>query len=138
MPELSRRDFLKLIRNGSLYLSGGLALGGLIRFLGFETNPAPQTEFDLGPTSNYSLNSRTVIANPPALVIHDETGISAFSLVCTHLGCTVQDGRQGFECPCHGSRFGTDGKVQNGPATRSLQPLRVHVTDDGHLKLFTA
>ena len=137
MSELSRRDFLKLIRNGSLYLSGGLALGGLIRFLGFETNPAAQTEFDLGPASSYSLNSHTLIANPPAIVIHDENGISAFSLVCTHLGCTVQDGRQGFECPCHGSRFGHDGKVQNGPAYRSLQPLRAQVTHNGHLKLFT-
>lgn len=40
---------------------------------------------------------------------------------CTHQGCTVT----GFEndryvCPCHGSRYATDGTVVNGPATKSL------------------
>ncbi len=49
MSELSRRDFLKLTRNGFLLLSGGLAVGGLLRFLDYEANPAPPTEFDLGP-----------------------------------------------------------------------------------------
>jgi hypothetical protein len=45
MPEISRRDFLKLTRNGFLYLSGILTLGGLLRFLSFQTEPARQTEW---------------------------------------------------------------------------------------------
>lgn len=96
MSELSRRDFLKLARNGFLYLSGGLAVSGLVRFLGFEPNPAPPTEFDLGPASNFPFNSRTMISNPPAIVIHSENGIFALSPVCTHLGCTVKEDRQGL------------------------------------------
>ena len=138
MRDLSRRDFLKLARNGFLYLSGALALGGLLRFLDYEANPAPKTEFDLGPASNYPLNSRMFLSDPPAVLLHTENGFSALSLVCTHLGCTVENNTQGFACPCHGSRFDTDGNVLHGPAAKSLQSLRVEVTDEGNLKLFTA
>ncbi len=137
MSELSRRDFLKLARNGFLLLSGGLAVGGLLRFLDYEANPAPQTEFDLGLASNYPLHSHTPLSEPPAILIHSEKGFSALSLVCTHLGCTVEKNAQGFACPCHGSRYDADGKVTHGPASQPLRSLRVEVTDKGILKLFT-
>jgi len=137
MPDLSRRDFLKLARNGFLYLSGVLALGGLLRFLDYEPNPAPQTEFDLGPASNYPLNSRTLLSDPPAVLLHTENGFSALSLVCTHLGCGLESNSGELTCPCHGSRFNADGKVMHGPANKPLHSLRVEVTAEGNLKLFT-
>jgi Rieske Fe-S protein len=137
MSDLSRRDFLKLARNGFLYLSGALALGGLLRFLDYDPNPAPQTEFDLGLASNYPFHSRTILSNPPAVLLHTENGFAALSLVCTHLGCTVEQKDENFTCPCHGSRFDVDGKVSRGPADKPLRSLRVEVTDEGNLKLFT-
>ncbi len=137
MSELSRRDFLKLARDGFLYLSGALTLGGLLRFLDFEPNPAPKTEFDIGPASNYPLNSRTLLSDPPSVLLHTENGFSALSLVCTHLGCGLENNSNGFACPCHGSRFDVDGRVIHGPADKPLQSLRVEVTDEGNLKLFT-
>jgi cytochrome b6-f complex iron-sulfur subunit len=138
MPEITRRDFLKLARNGFLYLSGALALGGLFRYLDHDANPAPQTEFDLGSASNYPLNSRTIISAPPAMLVHTEKGFYALSLVCTHLGCTVEKKDQGFACPCHDSRYDTQGNVTHGPADKPLKLLRVVVTAEGSLKLFTA
>jgi glycine/D-amino acid oxidase-like deaminating enzyme/nitrite reductase/ring-hydroxylating ferredoxin subunit len=57
-------------------------------------------------------------------VYKDENGsISECSAVCTHLGCVVQwnSEEKSWDCPCHGSRFDTDGKILNGPATRRLQ-----------------
>lgn len=136
MSELSRRDFLKLARAGFLYLSGALALGGLLRFLDYDPNPAPKTEFDLGPASNYPLGSRTVLSDPPAVLLHTESGFSALSLVCTHLGCTVEQNTDGFVCPCHASRFDTNGNVTHRPADKSLPQLRVEVTEEENLKLF--
>jgi cytochrome b6-f complex iron-sulfur subunit len=138
MSELNRRDFLKLARDGFLYLSGALALGGLLRFLDHDPNPAPRTEFDLGPASKYPLGSSTVLSEPPAVLVHNEQGFSAMSLVCTHLGCTVEKDVNGFACPCHGSRYDARGSVTYGPATKQLRALRVEVTEDGNLNMFTA
>ena len=137
MSEMSRRDFLKLARDGFLYLSGALALGGLLRFLDYDPNPAPKTEFDLGPASDYPLNSRTLLSAPQAVLLHTENGFSALSLVCTHLGCTVEQKTDGFTCPCHGSRFNLDGKVTHGPAVKPLTSLRIEMTQDNKLILHT-
>jgi nitrite reductase/ring-hydroxylating ferredoxin subunit len=138
MPDLSRRDFLKLARDGLLALSGLLGLGGLIRFLDYQTEPPPPTDFDLGPASDPPAGTRKVIPDIPALLIHDASGFSALSLVCTHLGCTVEEEAEGFACPCHGSHFDPQGKVTRGPANKPLRSLRVETTEDGHLHLYTA
>ncbi|SCK32736.1 Glycine/D-amino acid oxidase [Streptomyces sp. WMMB 714] len=53
-----------------------------------------------------------------------EGEIRALSPRCTHLGCLVRfnDAEGAWECPCHGSRFDTEGRVIQGPATRPLEP----------------
>jgi len=45
---------------------------------------------------------------------------TALSLACTHLGCRVTATPSGFACPCHGSRFGADGRPVAGPARKPL------------------
>ena len=49
----------------------------------------------------------------------------ALSLVCTHLGCTVEVGAEELSCPCHGSRFDVRGHVLAGPAGLPLKRLRI-------------
>ena len=138
MTQISRRDFLKLARNGFLYLSGALTFGGLLRFLSYTPAPEQKTEFDLGSVDQYPLGSRTSIPDIPALLIHTESGFTALSLTCTHLGCTLEPNENGFACPCHNSAFYANGSLMHGPAVKPLQVLRIEITDDGNIKVFTA
>ena len=137
MKSFSRRDFLRLTTNGLFTLAGLLGVGGLIRYFSYQPDPTPQTEYDLGPAKNYPLNSRTVLNYIPAIVFHEKEGFRALSLVCTHLGCTVELSNAILACPCHGSRFNLGGLVVRGPAARNLRVFRVEETSDGNLRLYT-
>jgi glycine/D-amino acid oxidase-like deaminating enzyme/nitrite reductase/ring-hydroxylating ferredoxin subunit len=55
-----------------------------------------------------------------AIYRDDTGGVHAVSARCTHLGCIVHfdDAETAWECPCHGSRFGVDGSILQGPANR--------------------
>lgn len=68
-----------------------------------------------------------------AILDHDGTQIAAardadgtlhaVSARCTHLGCLVawNGAERSWDCPCHGSRFGVDGTVLEGPAVHRLE-----------------
>lgn len=65
-------------------------------------------------------------------------GVVAYSAICTHQGCTVQQyvpDLGTIECPCHGSHFipTQNGEVKYGPAQRNLPSLKLAVADDGTL-----
>lgn len=138
MKTMTRRDFLKIITNSLLGLAGLLGLGGLLRYLSYQFDPAPPSEFDIGPATNYPRKSSTVLAHIPAILIHDDKGLRAISLTCTHLGCSVEERNFGFECPCHSSRYDLDGRILKGPAERDLNILRVEESEDGNLHIFTS
>lgn len=56
-------------------------------------------------------------------IYKDAQGIThIFESKCTHLYCTLvwNRGEKSWDCPCHGSRFGIDGKVLTGPAVKGL------------------
>lgn len=135
MSNLSRRDFLKLARDGFLTLSGALAFVGFLRFLDYDPNPASKTKFDIGSPDDYPPGSRTVLPDVPALLLHTASGFSALSLTCTHLGCTLEPDAEGFACPCHNSRFDAEGKVTHGPAAKPLPALRVELTAENRLTI---
>jgi glycine/D-amino acid oxidase-like deaminating enzyme/nitrite reductase/ring-hydroxylating ferredoxin subunit len=56
-------------------------------------------------------------------VYRDEAGnLHKRSAVCTHMGCivTFNSLEKTWDCPCHGSRFSTDGNPINAPAITPL------------------
>lgn len=56
-------------------------------------------------------------------VYRDEAGaLHSLSAKCPHMGCVVHfnSAERSWDCPCHGSRFSTDGEVLHGPATSPL------------------
>ncbi len=135
MP-ISRRDFIHLASRGLLGLSGIMGIAGMIRFMSYEPPPPPPKRYEIGPESDYPLNSRTVVSYIPALIIHNEQGFEAIGMVCTHLGCTVEAKADGFVCPCHGSRYNSEGQVTNGPAQSALATLKIELTKDGKLIVY--
>ncbi len=137
MPDPTRRDFLKLTTTGLLTASGLLGLAGLFRFLEYQTEPPVKTEFDLGLQTDYPVGTRRLLPEVPAMLFHTDNGFGAISLVCTHLGCTVEQQDNGFACPCHGSQYAPDGQVLRGPTQKPLRRLRLETRADGHLILHT-
>ncbi len=60
------------------------------------------------------------------LVVNVNGEIRAFSAICTHQGCEIQDFQNNrFTCWCHGSQFDTNGQVVRGPASSSLPKYTV-------------
>jgi cytochrome b6-f complex iron-sulfur subunit len=66
-----------------------------------------------------------------------ETEIAAISLVCTHLGCTVNRVETGFLCPCHGSQYDSDGIVVGGPAPKTLHWLEIKPVPGNQIEIDT-
>lgn len=66
-------------------------------------------------------------------------GVQALWQKCVHLGCRVPwcSTSQGFECPCHGSKYNSIGEYNAGPAPRNLDRFVVEVTDAGDLIIKT-
>jgi len=58
-------------------------------------------------------------------------GLMALYQRCVHLGCRVPwcATAQGFECPCHGSKYDYIGEYFGGPAPRNLDRFVVEVID---------
>lgn len=66
-------------------------------------------------------------------------GVMALWQRCVHLGCRVPwcAPSQGFECPCHGSKYNGIGEYFAGPAPRNLDRFVLEVNDQSELIIKT-
>ncbi len=66
-------------------------------------------------------------------------GMMALWQRCVHLGCRVPqcDSSQGFECPCHGSKYNFHGEYEDGPAPRNLDRFLVTISESNELIIDT-
>jgi Rieske Fe-S protein len=118
-----RRKFLKGIAFIGIF-------GGLFwRFL-VPSQKIPQKALLEVQKSDIPLRGALVFKRSRAVIIRREEDVYALSLVCTHLGCTVNVTAENLVCPCHGSIFDREGKVLKGPSDKALERLEVEERGD--------
>ena len=121
-PARSRRTALEAL---ILSLLGGF---GLWRFLTPRGRRSSRETIKV-KTADVPADGALVLPRNRCAVVKSGDSIRALDLICPHLGCTVNATPQGFACPCHGSRFRSDGQVVSGPATRAMTRLAVEERD---------
>ena len=86
----------------------------------------------LAATGEIPVGGGTILADKEIVITQPTAGkFMAFSAVCTHQGCIVDEVSGGtINCPCHGSKFKLDGSVSQGPATQPLSARTVKVSGD--------
>jgi cytochrome b6-f complex iron-sulfur subunit len=132
----NRRGFLQWTLGGLLF--GGFVVAGnvVLRYL---MPPPPRLE-KAGkvsiPVSQIPKGSSLMLKHQgsPVLAVHTEEGISAFSAVCTHLGCLVKwmPAEKIFYCPCHAGKFDS-----STPRARCWPGHRRNLCRPSNLKLLT-
>lgn len=127
-PLVTRRNFIQV----ALAALGATWLGLLVQSWLFP----PQTSSQQAKPVEFALSelpvggAKTIVyGGSPVIVLRTPQSIRAFSLICTHLACTVQwqQGQSEFYCPCHDGRFDQFGEVIAGPPPVPLEQIPVSV-----------
>lgn len=151
---MSKKNFESLMQeDGAIsrrnVIQAGLGLAGLgyliglgypvYRYLASPVEKAKEmslvTEVTLEGAEQLPLGSAMMFkfgASPSILLHHKDNSWTAFSAVCTHLGCTVQFEPQNERifCACHGGSYDIHtGEPTGGPPPKGLKPYQVEVLD---------
>lgn len=134
-PEaMPRRDFLGLAAWWSSAAALLFGFLGAMRLPKAAVLPSPSKKFKLTLPASIASGQPYVPAGRSVAIYKEGTNVYALSTVCTHLGCIVKATDDGFDCPCHGSKFRKDGSVLKGPAPKALPWLEVkHLSGDNFL-----
>lgn len=128
-PEpVPRRDWLGL---SSLWtMAAALLFGavGMLKLPKAAVLASPSKKFRVALPESLPAGEAFIPPGRAVALFRDAEGLYAISTICTHLGCVVKPHADGFECPCHGSRFAADGEVTRGPAPQPLPWLKVNVS----------
>lgn len=134
-----RRDFLADAAFWATAGTLGFAVLGIARMPKPGVLPGRAATVKLGTPGDYPVSSEPArVPGQNLFVIHDAQGFAAIGAVCTHLGCIVAATPEGFDCPCHGSRFARDGRVVRGPAPSPLSWYEVTLAPDGQMVVDTS
>ncbi|MFQ5472966.1 MAG: ubiquinol-cytochrome c reductase iron-sulfur subunit [Dehalococcoidia bacterium] len=130
-----RRDFLGLAAVGTFLVTILVAFLGIVRLPKPAVLPESASRFKIGFPEDLPLNSHHFIGKRNVWIFRDARGFYALSAICTHLGCILSEKalHTGYKCPCHGSEFDAEGRVQSGPAPRGMDWLEVSLAADGRL-----
>jgi nitrite reductase/ring-hydroxylating ferredoxin subunit len=132
MPELNRREFVTrtaaAIAGACAFCNAGLLLG---------ESSGGGAPVDIGSTSDYAKDGVTDkwVGSDKFFVVREGDRIFALGAICTHKKTTLKLKDGAIFCPGHGSHFSNDGKVEKGPAKRSLVHLAISKDSEGKLRV---
>jgi nitrite reductase/ring-hydroxylating ferredoxin subunit len=135
MSDLSRRDFLKLLKGAGALAGVGLVASPVVSYLyPPKLEELPSEPVLVCPESELLLGQSKIVkfGRYPALIINMPEGLKAYSAVCTHFACIVKwnPASNQLECPCHEGYFSVaDGSVLSGPPPAPLMALETEVVD---------
>jgi len=132
---VTRRDFLNEMTLGALGVAGLGSVAVTYQFFSPNVLFEPPTTFRAGSPDLYPVHSVTFLQDQQVYIVRMPEGFYAVSAVCTHLGCVTQwkPDAEMIACPCHGSKFKSDGTKIEGPAPRPLPHFGISLTADGEL-----
>ena len=134
--KVTRRGFLAKAAIFAAIGAGGVALIAALREI-FPPFTKANKVFTVGRLYDFPIDTYTLMPKQRVFILRDHEGVKAMSAECTHLGCVLDRTDDGFQCPCHGSRFDEQGKVISGPAPRPLACFRIDLAPDGQLRVNT-
>lgn len=129
-----RRRFLAWLGGLTVVSTASMVLTPIIGFLVPTSSTAGGNggKVLVGTTDDIPPGAGKVVAmgSKPAIVVNTDSGVKAYSAICTHLGCVVawNDLSSQIVCPCHGGIFNpSNGSVVAGPPPTGLPPLTASV-----------
>jgi cytochrome b6-f complex iron-sulfur subunit len=152
--KLTRREFFVKTCQGAAVIAVPTLLSSIIEGCSNNSNPVSNPSSSGLQTINASAKNNvitlTVDSSSPLSAVgsaaliqfsngnllidrSDQNTFNALSAICTHQGCLINyydSGNKQFVCPCHGSRFGLNGQVVQGPASRPLSQYQTQFNNN--------
>ena len=120
---LSRRTTLR----GAILIAFTAIPGIFTKASAADSKIVKLSKLPIGGTFTFSTKAQGI----PAIAFRTKTGVFAYSMICTHQGCTVSynKGAKKLVCPCHGAQFDPNNgaKPVVGPAQSPLATIKVAV-----------
>jgi cytochrome b6-f complex iron-sulfur subunit len=131
----SRREIIISLGGMSLLAALISLTRQMVRFMMPPINRVQAAVIIGGSPVDFAPGVLTPLVDAPVFIGRDAQGLFALSAICTHLGCTLNQTDEGFVCPCHQSRFSSDGARLSGPASRALPYLALSLNADGLIEI---
>ncbi len=130
--QVTRRSLLKTIVGGLGACGLAAVFYGTYRYLSPDAEERNPVEISLTDIPSSGVRYFQYGGSPGVLFRGEGESFKAFSLVCTHLACTVtwRQDKNDFYCPCHDGFFDSEGRVVSGPPPGPLERWKVEVKGD--------
>jgi cytochrome b6-f complex iron-sulfur subunit len=134
-PRMNRRRMLTWLSSFGLFGSAVLSAFSNLVFIKPRATYGQPQRFNIGKPDQFPSGTRMALEAKRVCIVREGNKMAAISTTCTHLGCIVSISDTGFACPCHGSRYDTDGNVTGGPAPKPLPWFKVTLAPNGEIEV---